>query len=120
GLERTESRPWDDLVRAAARLVLLLPLLPAADLQVARIGDPGDGRHPDDLADHPAGTAVRRPADGAAALAATGRGRGGRSRRDLDGGPHLQGRDREGGDRGRGEGSGPELGEEGGLRWQQG
>ena len=32
---RAEGRPRDDLVRAAAGLVLLLPLLPAQDLQVA-------------------------------------------------------------------------------------
>ena len=38
--DRAEGRPGDDLLRPAARLVLLLPLLPAADLQVAGDGDP--------------------------------------------------------------------------------
>ena len=45
---RREGRPGDDELRPAARLVLLLPLLPAADLQVAGVGDPRHGRHPDD------------------------------------------------------------------------
>ena len=67
---RAEGRPRDDLVRAAAGLVLLLPLLPAEDLQVARHGDPRHGRDPDDPADDPARAAVRGHAHGAAALAA--------------------------------------------------
>ena len=45
---RRAGRPRHDELRAAAGLVLLLPLLPAADLQVAGLGDPRHGRDPDD------------------------------------------------------------------------
>ena len=69
-----QGRSRDDELRAAARLVLLLPLLPAADLQVAGDGDPRDDRHPDDLPDPAARAAVRRPPD------ASGGSRGARSR----------------------------------------
>ena len=65
---RRAGRPGDDQLRPAARLVLLLPLLPAADLQVAGVGDPRHGRDPDDPAGDPARAAVPRPA--ARALAA--------------------------------------------------
>ena len=61
-----QGRPRDDELRAAARLVLLLPLLSAADLQVARVGDSRDDRHPDDLPHAADRAAVRRPADRAA------------------------------------------------------
>ncbi len=46
---RRAGRPGDDQLRPAAGLVLLLPLLPAPDLQVAGDGDPRHDRHPDDL-----------------------------------------------------------------------
>ena len=45
---RREGRSGDDELRPAAGLVLLLPLLPAADLQVARVGDPRHGHDSDD------------------------------------------------------------------------
>ena len=57
---RREGRPRDGELRPAAGLVLLLPLLPAADLQVAGHGDPRDDRHPDDLPHAAARAAVRR------------------------------------------------------------
>ena len=100
--DRAEGRPRDDLVRPAARLVLLLPLLPAADLQVAGDGDPRHDRDPDALPRPAARAAVRRPAHGAAALAPPGRDRGRGAGDPLDGRPHLQGRGREGADRERG------------------
>ena len=56
------GRPGHDELRPAARLVLLLPLLPAADLQVAGDGRPRHGRHPDDPADPADRAAVHRPA----------------------------------------------------------
>ena len=43
-----QGRPGHDELRAAAGLVLLLPLLPAADLQVARLRLPRHGRRADD------------------------------------------------------------------------
>ncbi len=61
------GRPGHDELRPAARLVLLLPLLPPADLQVAGLGPPRDRRHPDDRADPAARAAVLRPAPRAAA-----------------------------------------------------
>ena len=70
-----QGRSGDDELRPAARLVLLLPLLPAADLQVAGVGDPRHDRHPDDLPRAAARAAVRRPADGAAAVAPPSRDR---------------------------------------------
>ena len=76
----------------------------------------GHGRDPDDLPRPAARAAVRRPAHGAAALAPAGRDRGRGADDPLDGRPHLQGRDREGGDRERGRGGDPELGAEAGLR----
>ena len=63
------------------------------------VGDPRHGRHPDDLPAPADRAAVHRPAPRApAAAAAGGDGRGG-ARDLLDGHPHLQGRDREGGAR---------------------
>ena len=88
------GRPRDDELHPAPGLVLLLPLLPAPDLQVAGVGDPRHGRDPD-AADGPAVRgAVHRPASGAAALAPPGRGDRRRADRGLDGRPHVQGRDR--------------------------
>ena len=55
------GRPGHDQLRPAARLVLLLPLLPAADLQVAGVGDPRHDRHPDDLPRAAARDPVHRP-----------------------------------------------------------
>ena len=99
------------------RLVLLLPLLPAADLQVAGVGDPRHGRDPDDLPDHPA----RRCRSSTRAW--SGGSRAGRSRwsqRALTvvsmGVLTYKGADRAGGDRERGQGGDPELGAEAGLR----
>ena len=69
------GRPGDDELRAAPRLVLLLPLLPAPDLQVAGLGDPRNGRDPDDHHGADDRAAVPRHAAGAATLPAPGRGR---------------------------------------------
>ena len=55
---RREGRPRDDELRPAAGLVLLLPLLPAADLQVAGLRGPRHGHRPDDPDDAPARAAV--------------------------------------------------------------
>ena len=90
------GRPGHDAVHPAARLVLLLPLLPPADLQVARVGHPGDGRDPDAPPHPPDRGAVHRPAPGAADRAPPGRGGRRAARHRLDGRPHLQGRDRQG------------------------
>ena len=46
---RGRGRPGHDELRAAPRLVLLLPLLPAAHLQVAGDRRARHGRRPDDL-----------------------------------------------------------------------
>ena len=46
---RRPGRPGNDQLRPAPGLVLLLPLLPAADLQVAGVGAARHDRHPDDL-----------------------------------------------------------------------
>ena len=73
------GRPGDDLVRAAAGLVLLLPLLPPADLQVAGVGRPRHGRDPDDRAHPAARPAVHRPPARAAARPPAGRRRRRRS-----------------------------------------
>ena len=108
--DRARGRPGHEDVRAAARLVLLLPLLPAPDLQVAGLGDPGHGRDPDDRSDPAARAAVHRPQHGAAAVAPPGRDRGRGADRARDGRPHLQGRGREGADRERDRGGRPELG----------
>ena len=98
-----QGRPGDDELRPAARLVLLLPLLPAADLQVAGDGDPRHDRHPDDLPHAAARAAVRRPARSERRLLAPPRGARRRGpRRPLDGRAHVQGRDGEGGARQRG------------------
>ncbi len=114
--DRPEGRPGHDLVRAAARLVLLLPLLPAPDLQVAGHGDPRHVGIPTILPCPAARAAVHRPAHGAAALAPPGRDRRRGADDPLDGRPHLQGRGREGADRERGRGGDPGLGAEAGLR----
>ena len=90
------GRPGHDQLRAAARLVLLLPLLPAADLQVAGHGRARHRRHPEHPARDPDRAAVHRPAPRAPALAAPGRDRRGDRRRAGDGHADLQGRDREG------------------------
>ena len=71
---RRARRPGDVQLRAAPRLVLLLPLLPAADLQVALVGDPRHGRHPDDPAAPPDRHPVHRHA-ARASPAASGRSR---------------------------------------------
>ena len=98
-------------------LVLLLPLLPAPDLQVAGLGDPRDGRDPDDPHGAAARAAVPRPAAGAAAVPAAGRGGRSRSSSVISmGDAHLQGRDREGGARQRARGARAGVGEEAGLR----
>ena len=96
-----QGRPGHDELRAAAGLVLLLPLLPAADLQVARLGLPRHGRRADDPARPPDRAAVLRPRHGAAAAAPSGRARRRRARRHLDGDADLEGRAREGVDRAR-------------------
>ena len=67
----SEERPTPGRrTSSRARLVLLLPLLPAPDLQVAGDGGPRHGRHPDDPDDPPVRAAVPRPAPGAPAVAA--------------------------------------------------
>ena len=62
------GRRGDDGLHPAARLVLLLPLLPPADLRVAGDGLHRDGRHPDDLPHPPPRAAVLRPAPRAPAV----------------------------------------------------
>ena len=88
------GRPGDDELRPAAGLVLLLPLLSAADLQVAGVGVPRHGRHPDDRA-HPADrAAVLRRAPRAPAVPPARRDRRPRARRSSRWRAHLEGRDR--------------------------
>ena len=112
---RAAGRPRHGQLRAAARLVLLLPLLPPAHLQVAGVGVPRDDRRPDDRAHPPARAAVHGPAPRAAPVAAAGRdGRGGADD-PLDGRPHVEGRDREGGARLRGDRGRAVVGEGGGA-----
>ena len=81
-------------------LVLLLPLLPAADLQVAGDGRSsarsGSRRSCSSCCSRCRSSTVRRERR---LLAAAGRGRGGDPRRHLDGRADLQGRDGEGGAR---------------------
>ena len=104
----------------APRLVLLLPLLPAADLQVAGLGDPGNGRDPDDHHDAAAPLPFvdtrreRRLSRRPVAVVVT------ILDRDRDGDAHLQGRDRQGGARLASSRCGPELGEEAGLPHRRG
>ena len=115
---RRPGRPRDDQLHPAARLVLLLPLLPAPGLQVAGVGDPRHDRRADDLRAAAAGAAVHRPALRAAAAApAGGDGRGG-ARDHLDGRADVEGRDREGVARLGGRPRGAEVGEGAGLREQ--
>ena len=68
------GRPGHDELHPAAGLVLLLPLLPAPDLQVAGDGRPRHGRDPDDRARPPARAPVHGP-PARAAPAAAGRSR---------------------------------------------
>ena len=89
-----EGRPRDDELHPAAGLVLLLPLLPAPDLQVAGVGDPRHGWHSNDSDDPAVRGPVHRPAPGTAALAPPRRGDRRRADRRLDGRAHVQGRDR--------------------------
>ena len=107
GVEAGDPRPLvhgagrarDDRLHPASRLVLLLPLLPPPDLQVAGDGLHRDRRHPDDLPHPPHRPAVLRPASRAAAVAPPGGDGRGRPHDPLDGRPHVEGRDREGGAR---------------------
>ena len=110
---RGQGRPGDDELRAASRLVLLLPLLPAADLQVARLGDPGDGRDPDDHHGADARAAIHGHATRATAVPPAGRGRDHDPDGDRDGRAHLQGGNSEGGARERDARRGAGVGEEG-------
>ena len=96
---RRAGRPGNDQLRPAARLVLLLPLLPAADLQVAADGDPRHDRDPDALPRPAARDPVHRRPRGAPAQPAPGRDHRLDPRRHLDGRAHVQGRDGEGGAR---------------------
>ena len=91
--------PGDDGLHPAARLVLLLPLLPPPDLRVAGDGVHRDRRHPDGGARPPARAPVLRPAAGAASVPAARGDDRRRPDRPLDGRPHVEGRDREGGAR---------------------
>ena len=100
---RRAGRPGHVQLRPAPRLVLLLPLLPAAGLQVALVGDPRHGRDPDDPAAPPDRDPVHRHAGRAASAQAAGGDGRERARDPLDGDPHLPGRRR------RRRRSGPEL-----------
>ena len=118
---RRPGRPRDDQLHPAARLVLLLPLLPAPDLQVAGVGDPRHDRHPDAVRAAAARAAVHRPARRAAAA------RGGPVAMVAAvlvilsmGDPDLEGRDREGVARLRGRPAGAGVGGGAGLRGQPG
>ena len=71
---RGQGRPGYDELRAAARLVLLLPLLPPADLQVAGHRGPRHGRDPDDPAD-PADRCCRSTTGAGSAACRAGRSR---------------------------------------------
>ena len=93
------GRSGDDELRPASRLVLLLPLLPPPDLRVAGDGLHRDRRDPDALPHPPDRAAVLRPEPRAAAIAPPRRHDRGRPDRDLDGRPHLEGRDGERGAR---------------------
>ena len=110
------GRPGDDQLRAAARLVLLLPLLPAADLQVAGHRRPRHRRRPEHPARDHDRAAVHRRAPRAPALPAPGRDRRGDRRRAGDGDADLQGRDGEGVPRLRDDQASAEVGGEAGLR----
>src|SRR5207245_2294356 len=103
GLPRPARRSWHDELGAAPRLVLLLPLLPAPDLQVAGVGLPRHGRRADDRARSAHRPAVPRPPSRASAFRPSRR--HGRRRPDhrLHGCAHLEGRDRERGPRVRGD-----------------
>ena len=68
-----EGRPDDDHLRAAAGVVLLLPLRAAARDQAERAGPGRDDRDPDPVHGPAAAAAVLRPQPGAAAVAAAGR-----------------------------------------------
>ena len=113
------GRSGDDGLRPAARLVLLLPLLPPPDLRVAGDGLHRDRRHPDDLPHPPDRAAVLRPAPRAAAVAPARRHGRRRADRDLDGRPHLEGRDGEGGARLRAHPPRPRVGGGARLRRQR-
>ena len=84
-----EGRPDDDHLRAAARVVLLLPLRAPAPDQTAGAGPDRDDRHPDHLHGPAAPAAVLRPRPRAASRAPAA----GDHRRDpddpRDGLPHL-------------------------------
>ena len=99
-----EGRPDDDHLRAAARVVLLLPLRAAAHHQAGAAGAARDDRGPDDPDDPAAAPAVHRPRPRAAARAAPDRD-GHRHLRDLrDGLPDLPRRGRRLAERDRHEG----------------
>ena len=85
-------RTRDDELHPAAGLVLLLPLLPAPDLQMAGVGDPRHGRDPDHLPDPPALVAVPRRAARAPAQPTAGRHRRLHPHRAGDGHADLEGR----------------------------
>ena len=105
------GRSRHDELRAAPRLVLLLPLLSPPDLQMAGDGVPRHGGRAEHLPRAAARTAVHRPAAGAAAVAAPGRPRRLAADDPLDGGSDVEGRDGEGGSRLGGDHRGAELGQ---------
>ena len=89
-----EGRPDHDHLRAAARVVLLLPLRAAAGDQAAGAGRRRDDRHPDDLHGPAAAAAVLRPQPRAPARAPADRDHGGHPDDHRDGLPDLPRRQR--------------------------
>ena len=114
--DRPEGRPDDDHLRAAAGLVLLLPVRGPARDQAADVHADGDDRRADDLHDPAVPAAVLRPQPGAAdrAPADRARCRAGDDRRDRV--PDLRGRERRLAEPGRHEAAGQPHGGAGGRR----
>ena len=114
------GRSGDDELRPATRLVLLLPLLPPPDLQVAGDGVHRHRRHPDHRPDPAPRAALLRPAPRAEADASPRRDGGRRAHGHLDGHAHVEGSDRERGPRLGARRSRPLVGPAAGLRGRQG
>jgi hypothetical protein len=115
---RAQGERGDDHLRAAARVVLLLPLRAAARDQAAELRRPRDDRRADDRDDPAVPAAVLRPRPGAPPAAPSGRHDGGDLRDLRDGLPDLPGRQRRraDGEHDPGAGVGRRAGQGGGFR----